>query len=117
MLLKFGLNFYSCRNIPNPNYETSIQIKSENGAGQWNDWHGDWGLPFIWTSLNVFGGNDGLKGKMSLINAIPYEAPPIASVKPGYDPKTQAVGVGYTPEGMCVYIFFAFIYIICFAII
>ena len=33
------------------------------------------------------------------INAIPFEAPPLAPVKPGYDPRTRAVGVGYTPEG------------------
>ena len=24
-----------------------------NGAGQWKDWNGDWGLPFIWTALHV----------------------------------------------------------------
>jgi hypothetical protein len=42
----------------------------------------------------------GFKGDMGVTNAIPYEAPPISPVKPGYDPKTQAVGVGYTPEGL-----------------
>ena len=27
------------------------------GAGQWEKWNGDWGLPFLWTSLHVFGGD------------------------------------------------------------
>ena len=27
---------------------------SRTGAGQWGqDWHGSWGLPFIWTSLHT----------------------------------------------------------------
>ena len=26
-------------------------------SGQWKDWHGQWGFPFIWTSLPDFGGN------------------------------------------------------------
>eukprot|EP01046_Picozoa_sp_COSAG06_P021717 COSAG06_NODE_1644_length_8819_cov_13.898624_8_plen_119_part_00 len=66
-----------------------------NGAGEWKNWHGDWGLPFIWTSLHVFGGNMGFKGNLTEINAIPFEAPPLAPARPEYDPKTQAVGVGY----------------------
>jgi alpha-N-acetylglucosaminidase len=72
----------------------------ETGAGQWEKWHGDWGLPFVWTALHVFGGNMGIKGNLSEINAIPFEAPPLAPVRAGYDPMTQAVGVGYTPEGL-----------------
>jgi hypothetical protein len=128
---------------------------SPTGVGQWKDWKppGDWGLPFIWSSLHVFGGNDGIKGNMNVTNGIPFEAPPF-SPGPGwacykfdpeeqkeinekkispekiceqdgyswnggdhtrfqgcgtcnccqkgtpYDPKTQAVGVGYTPEGL-----------------
>ena len=70
------------------------------GAGQWEKWNGDWGLAFIWTSLHVFGGNMGIKGNLTEINAIPFEAPPLAPVRAGYDSKTQAVGVGYTPEGL-----------------
>ena len=70
------------------------------GAGQWQKWHGDWGLPFIWTSLHVFGGNDGIKGNLTEINAIPWQAPPLSPAPPAYDPQTQAVGVGYTPEGL-----------------
>ena len=72
----------------------------ETGAGQWEKWHGDWGLPFIWTALHVFGGNMGIKGNLTELNAIPFEAPPLAPVREGYDPKTRAVGVGYTPEGL-----------------
>ena len=72
----------------------------ETGAGQWEKWDGDWGLPFIWTALHVFGGNMGIKGNLTEINAIPFAAPPLAPVRPGYDPKTEAVGVGYTPEGL-----------------
>lgn len=70
----------------------------ETGAGQWQQWHGDWGLPFIWTSLHVFGGNMGIKGNLSEINEIPFAAPPIAPVRPGYDPNTEAVGVGYVRD-------------------
>jgi alpha-N-acetylglucosaminidase len=75
---------------------------SRTGTGQWKDWHGDWGLPFIWTALHVFGGNDGFKGNMSMTNAIPFDAPPLTPIQPWkeLDPKTQAVGVGYTPEGL-----------------
>jgi hypothetical protein len=105
----------------------------KTGAGQWEKWSGDWGLPFVWTSLHVFGGNmafaanqiksppeilieqvwildypclcsqfqqqtverslwllwQGIKGNLSEINAIPFEAPPLAPTRPGYDPKTQ----------------------------
>lgn len=68
---------------------------NENGLGQWKEWGGSWGLPFIWTALHVFGGNQGLKGNVSEINAIPFEAPPIAPVPAGYNPATQAVGVGW----------------------
>jgi hypothetical protein len=65
------------------------------GAGQWQKWKGEWGLPFIWTSLHVFGGNDGIKGNLTEINAIPWQAPPLAPAPPTYNPQTQAVGVGY----------------------
>ena len=42
----------------------------------------------------------GIKGNLSAINGIPFQAPPLAAVPAKYDPKTQAVGVGYTPEGL-----------------
>jgi len=72
-----------------------VMDMDRTGAGEWKNWHGDWGLPFIWTSLHVFGGNMGFKGNLTEINAIPFEAPPLAPARPEYDPKTQAVGVGY----------------------
>ena len=73
---------------------------NEYGAGQWKEWHGSWGIPFIWTANHVFGGNLGIKGNLTEINQIPFAAPPIAPVPVGYNPATQAVGVGYTPEGL-----------------
>jgi hypothetical protein len=57
-------------------------------------------VPFIWTSLHTYGGNLGIKGNISRINDIPFAAPPLAPSPAGYDPRTQAVGVGYTPEGL-----------------
>ena len=57
-------------------------------------------MPFIWTALHTYGGNLGIKGNLSRINAIPFEAPPLSPAHAGYDPRTQAVGVGYTPEGL-----------------
>jgi len=59
-----------------------------------------WGIPFIWTSLPNFGGNMAMHGNLSQINEIPFAAPPLAPVPAGYSPATQAVGVGYTPEGL-----------------
>ena len=70
------------------------------GEGQWKDWKGTWGIPFIWTSLHVFGGNQGIKGELSEINKIPWQAPPFIPEAAGADPRTQAIGVGYTPEGL-----------------
>ena len=73
---------------------------SAHGTGQWKEWKGQWRVPFIWTALHTYGGNLGIKGNISEVNAVPFEAPPLAPVPAGYDPKTQAVGVGYTPEGL-----------------
>ena len=70
-----------------------------HGQGQYNSWKGFAGVPFIWTALHTYGGNLGIKGNLSRINRIPFDAPPLAPTPPGYDPKTAAVGVGYTPEG------------------
>ena len=71
-----------------------------NGAGQWREWAGAWGLPFIWTSLHTFGGSISIKGNLSLVADIPFAAPPLAPAPAGADPRTQVVGVGYTPEGL-----------------
>ena len=69
-------------------------------SGEFKSWHGTWGIPFIWTTLHDFGGNQGIRGKLSEVNAVPFEAPPLSAAPIGYDPATQAVGVGYTPEGL-----------------
>ena len=60
------------------------------GEGQWKEWKGQWQVPFIWTSLHTYGGTDSIKGNITRINAIPFEAPPLAPVPQGYDPRTQA---------------------------
>jgi alpha-N-acetylglucosaminidase len=69
-------------------------------TGQWKEWQASWGIPFIWTALHTFGGNDGIRGNLSEVNAIPFSAPPLAPAPAGADPGTQVVGVGYTPEGL-----------------
>ena len=50
----------------------------------------------------MFGLTDmqGVKGNLSEINTMPFAAPPLAPAPPGYNAKTQAIGVGYTPEGL-----------------
>ena len=49
-------------------------------------------------------GDQGIKGNLSEIQGIPFEAPPLSpvpeSMRETFDPATQAVGVGYTPEGL-----------------
>ena len=78
-----------------------------DGSGQWRNWRSQWKLPFIWTSLHVFGGNQGIKGNLSLINEIPFDGPTggysndVSSRDGQQDAgETRAVGVGYTPEGL-----------------
>ena len=51
------------------------------------------------------GGDQGIKGNMSEIQNIPFGAPPLWSgvpenMKKTFNSATEAVGVGYTPEGM-----------------
>ena len=75
-------------------------MSAHGEPGQWRQWKGQWRVPFIWTSLHTYGGNLGIKGNISRINDIPFAAPPLAPSPAGYDPRTQAVGVGYTPEGL-----------------
>ena len=57
-------------------------------------------MPFVWTALHDYGGDMGTKGNLSKINALPFAAPPLAPIPTGYDSRAQAVGVGYTPEGL-----------------
>jgi hypothetical protein len=69
-------------------------------SGQWKEWKGTWGIPFIWTSLPDFGGDMYMHGDLREVNEIPFEAPPLSPAPAGYNTATQAVGVGYTPEGL-----------------
>ena len=73
---------------------------SDSPVAEWRQWGGQWGVPFIWTSLYNYGGTLAIKGNLSRINTIPWDAPPLSPAPAGYDKKTQAVGVGYTPEGL-----------------
>lgn len=67
--------------------------------GQWKKWKGTWGIPFIWTVLPCYGGNLYQHSNLTEVSRIPFDAPPL-SPGTGYDPRTQVVGVGYTPEGL-----------------
>ena len=69
---------------------------SESGAGQWQASLGGGAVPFIWTSLHTFGGNQGIKGNLSLINRIPFDA--LSPLIPD-GPAPLLAGLGATPEG------------------
>jgi hypothetical protein len=59
---------------------------------EWQKWGANyWGANFVWTTLHDFGGTDGLKGKLSQINEIPF-----AAVEAG----ANVWGTGFTPEGI-----------------
>ena len=65
---------------------------SPHGEGQWRQFNSSafYGVNFVWTTLHNFGGTDGLKGNLGLLNRIPFDAPASAN----------AIGVGATPEGI-----------------
>lgn len=65
---------------------------STHGEGQWRQFNSSafYGVNFVWTTLHDFGGTDGLKGNLGLINRIPFDAPSTAN----------PIGVGATPEGI-----------------
>ena len=66
---------------------------SPDGEGEWQKWGSNyWGANFIWTTLHNFGGTDGLKGKLSRINEIPF-----AAIEAGAN---NVWGTGFTPEGI-----------------
>ena len=71
----------------------SIIDMAPNGEGEWQKWGTNyWGANFVWTTLHNFGGNDGLKGKLSGINEIPFAA---------FEAGAKNVwGTGFTPEGI-----------------
>jgi hypothetical protein len=64
---------------------------SVNGAGEWKKFNNAafFGAPFIWTTLHDFGGTDGMKGDLRVINRIPFDAL-----------NESVLGSGYTPEGI-----------------
>lgn len=62
-------------------------------TGEWRKWNSNyWGANFVWTTLHDFGGTDGLKGKLSHINEIPF-----AAIEAG---AKNVWGTGFTPEGI-----------------
>eukprot|EP01127_Copromyxa_protea_P020347 TRINITY_DN6809_c0_g1_i1.p1 TRINITY_DN6809_c0_g1~~TRINITY_DN6809_c0_g1_i1.p1 ORF type:complete len:867 (-),score=166.22 TRINITY_DN6809_c0_g1_i1:45-2645(-) len=65
---------------------------SVNGVGEWKNYNAAsfFGAPFIWTTLHDFGGTDGMKGDLRMINNIPFEGLSNSTVW----------GTGYTPEGI-----------------
>ena len=68
---------------------------SVDGKGEWQKWNNAsyWGAKFIWTTLHNFGGTDGMKGDLALINEIPF-----AGLAPE-GPSSSVWGTGFTPEG------------------
>lgn len=64
---------------------------SPNGSGQWKQWNNAsfFGAPFVWTTVNNFGGTDGMKGDLSVVNKIPFDGI-----------STSVIGMGATPEGI-----------------
>ena len=71
----------------------SIVDMSPDGDGEWQKWGANyWGANFVWTALHNFGGTDGLKGKLSHINEIPF-----AAIEAG---AKNVWGTGFTPEGI-----------------
>jgi len=83
------------------NEQNRGQWRRDGGSKGGSGWHGRWGMPFIWTALHTFGGCTYTHGNLTEVNMIPFDAPPLTAYSdPGADPKTQAIGVGYTPEGL-----------------
>lgn len=63
---------------------------SRNGDGEWKQWGNAsfFGAPFVWTTLNNFGGTSGMKGDLGVANRLPFDGP------------DSAIGTGATPEGI-----------------
>lgn len=71
----------------------SIIDMAPDGGGEWQKWNANyWGANFVWTALHNFGGTDGLKGKLSHINEIPFAALEVGA--------KNVWGTGFTPEGI-----------------
>ena len=76
-----------------------------DGAGefmQWNSPDDYWGAPFILTAIHDMGGNDGMKGNLSTINAMPFaqQAAVEAVAASGGHGANEILGTGLTPEGI-----------------
>jgi len=71
---------------------------SVHGEGEWEKWRNAsyWGARYIWTTLHDFGGTDGMKGDLSVINDIPFAG---MADQPG-GVATSVWGTGFTPEGI-----------------
>uniref|UniRef100_A0A7S4NBL1 Alpha-N-acetylglucosaminidase tim-barrel domain-containing protein n=1 Tax=Odontella aurita TaxID=265563 RepID=A0A7S4NBL1_9STRA len=81
--------------VPSPDKFVIVDMETD-GSGQWRQWNESafFGSKFVWTTLHDFGGADGIKGNLSKINRIPFDAPP--SVRSN----DQVAGTGATPEGI-----------------
>jgi alpha-N-acetylglucosaminidase len=75
-----------------------------DGAGefaQWNSPDDYWGAPFILTAIHDMGGNDGMKGNLSTINAMPFAQQAAAEMAAGGGHgANEILGTGLTPEGI-----------------
>ena len=69
----------------------------QTGEGEWHKWGNAsfFGANFIWTTLHNFGGTDGMKGDLALINQIPFGA-----MRPWGERETSVWGTGLSPEGI-----------------
>lgn len=76
--------------VPKDNFV--IMDMSNKGLGEWAKFNNAsfWGAPFVWTTLNNFGGTDGIKGDIRRLNPFPFEILPTTSI----------AGIGGTPEGI-----------------
>eukprot|EP00980_Cylindrotheca_fusiformis_P012012 scaffold2844_cov123-Cylindrotheca_fusiformis.AAC.5 len=69
-----------------------IMDMSNTGLGEWTKFNNAsfWGAPFVWTTLNNYGGTHGIKGDIRRLNPFPFEITPTTSI----------TGIGATPEGI-----------------
>lgn len=72
-----------------------VIIDMDFGGGGWRKWDGAayWGAPFVWTTLQDFGGTDGMKGNMTYAASVPA-----AAMAP--HAHTNIIGSGFTMEGI-----------------
>lgn len=75
--------------------EGKFNVVDMAASGEWRKWNASayWGANFVWTTLENFGGDDGMKGNLSLVNEIPF-----AAMAP--EQNTSVWGTGFTSEGI-----------------